>query len=129
MDTRNSAFGNAEHEQDDTHKGDATLQDTGGSIKRPMASVCIGCFNQETFIEAAIHSVAAQTYASLECVVIDDCSTDDSRRRIEDCLLQLGDNRFSFLPASRNRGQMATILAGLDATSGPFVAFLDGDDV
>lgn len=94
----------------------------------PAVSVCIGCFNQADFIETAIRSVAAQTYAALDCVIVDDSSTDDSVERIQACLAEMNDDRFRFLPCRNNGGQMATLLAGFDATDAPLVAFLDGDD-
>lgn len=114
--------------------GASTIEDmlpagTGSHLRLPLVSVSIACFNQEAFIEAAIRSVAAQSYGAFECVVVDDMSTDDSRRRIQACLDEMRDSRFRFLPQPKNRGQMATMMAGLDATGGPLAAFLDGDDV
>jgi GT2 family glycosyltransferase len=97
-------------------------------VQAPKVSVCIGCFNQAQFIDTAIRSVAAQTYTAFDCVVVDDLSTDGSRERIQACLANMGDDHFQFLPQSRNRGQMATLMTGFDATDGPLVAFLDGDD-
>ncbi|MHB9361422.1 MULTISPECIES: glycosyltransferase family 2 protein [unclassified Mesorhizobium] len=100
----------------------------GSHIALPTVSVCVGCFNQEAFIDTAIRSVAAQTYTAFECVVVDDFSTDGSRRRIEECLSQLGDSRFRFLPRLQNGGQLTVMMTGLDATAGPLISFLDGDD-
>lgn len=94
----------------------------------PAVSVCIGCFNQADFIETAIRSVATQTYAAFDCVIVDDSSSDDSCKRIEACLAELSDDRFRFLPCRKNGGQMTTLMTGLDATDAPLVAFLDGDD-
>ncbi|MEW9836174.1 glycosyltransferase family 2 protein [Mesorhizobium marinum] len=102
---------------------------SGSHLHLPLVSVTIPCFNQEAFIEAAIRSVAAQSYGAFECVVVDDMSTDDSRSRIQACLDEMGDSRFRLLTQSVNRGQMATMMAGLDATDAPLAAFLDGDDV
>jgi GT2 family glycosyltransferase len=98
-------------------------------VRLPRVSVCIGCFNQAQFIEKAIRSVAAQTYAAFDCVVVDDLSSDESRERIQSCVTDMGDDRFRFIPRPRNGGQMATMMTGFEATDGPLVAFLDGDDV
>jgi GT2 family glycosyltransferase len=95
---------------------------------RPLASVVVGNFNQAPFVEQAIRSVAGQSFRDFECVVVDDGSTDDSPERISTCLSDLGDPRFRFIRRETNGGQMVAMLTGLDATSAPFVAFLDGDD-
>lgn len=94
----------------------------------PLVSIVIGNYNQGAFVEEAIRSVATQTYEKLECVVVDDKSTDGSVARIEAILADLGDNRFRFIASERNDGFMANTLKGLDATTAPFIAFLDADD-
>ncbi|WP_162916621.1 glycosyltransferase family 2 protein [Dongia deserti] len=98
-------------------------------VQLPRAAVVIGCHNQAAYIEAAIRSVAAQSYEHFECVVLDDASADGSVDRIQEVIQSLGDARFRAIPRRENGGQMITMLEGLDATSGPFVAFLDGDDL
>ena len=98
-------------------------------IRPPRVAVVVGCYNQAAYVEATLRSVAAQGYENFECVVLDDCSTDGSGARIEEVLRSLADPRFRAIRRGANGGQMATMLDGLDATSGPFVAFLDGDDL
>jgi FkbM family methyltransferase len=98
-------------------------------VQMPKVSVIIGNFNQGKFAGDTIRSVAAQTYDNLECVIVDDMSTDGSRGLIETALSELGDDRFRFIPRDVNGGQMAAMLTGLDATRAPFVAFVDADDI
>lgn len=98
-------------------------------VQPPRVAVVVGCYNQVAYVEATLRSVAAQTYEDFECVVLDDVSTDGSYQRIEEVLRSLEDHRFRAILRPANGGQMATMLAGLDATSGPFVAFLDADDL
>lgn len=95
----------------------------------PRVAVVVGCYNQGEYVEAALRSVAAQRYRDFECVVLDDCSTDGSGQRIEQVLQSLGDARFRAVLRPVNGGQMATMLEGIDATSGPLIAFLDADDL
>lgn len=94
----------------------------------PSVSVVVTCFNQAGFVDAAIRSVAAQTYTSFDCVVVDDLSTDTSPKAIGDSIAALDDERFRFLQRDNNGGQMAAMLTGFDATGDPLVTFLDGDD-
>jgi len=98
-------------------------------VRLPRVSVIVGCFNQGAFVVEALKSVAAQTYDNLECIVVDDHSSDDSAAYIESALAQLGDTRFRAILRTSNGGQMAAMLGGLDATNSPFVAFLDADDL
>jgi cellulose synthase/poly-beta-1,6-N-acetylglucosamine synthase-like glycosyltransferase len=92
-------------------------------VRLPRVSVCIGCFNQSQFIEKAIRSVAAQTYAAFDCVVVDDLSSDESRERIQSCVTDMGDDRFRFIPRPRNGGQMATMMTGSKPRTGHWSLF------
>lgn len=84
--------------------------------------VVIPAFNAERFISDAIASVLAQSHAHLECVVIDDGSTDDTAAVAEG----FGDRvRVIRQP---NRGVSAARNRGVDETTAPFLAFLDADD-
>jgi glycosyltransferase involved in cell wall biosynthesis len=106
---------------------------SGGSdstfVSSPLVSVVICNFNQPAFIEAAIRSVAAQSYENFECVVVDDKSSDNSAERIQTSLVALGDERFRFIQRDVNGGQMVAMLTGMDAVSAPFITFVDGDDI
>jgi glycosyltransferase involved in cell wall biosynthesis len=95
----------------------------------PTVAAIVCNFNQRAYLEAAIASVAQQTYPHLECVVVDDCSTDGSGEIIERILAKHGSKSFRFIQLTENLGQMGAMLSGLDATTAPFVAWLDADDV
>lgn len=49
----------------------------------PKVSLCIPSYNQERFIRDAVNSALEQTYANVEIVVCDDCSTDGTAGEIE----------------------------------------------
>ncbi|TVS16792.1 MAG: glycosyltransferase family 2 protein [Gammaproteobacteria bacterium] len=51
--------------------------------RKPMLSVLIPNYNDEKHIERAIDSIVAQDYPSIELVIVDDGSTDDSVRVAE----------------------------------------------
>lgn len=93
-----------------------------------LVSVVIPTFNSEGFIEEAIESVVAQKYASMEIIVVDDGSTDNSvsvaRRKLERSTYS-----HQIVELDANKGASAARNAGLRVASGSWVQFLDSDDV
>jgi len=98
-------------------------------IKVPKISIVATCYNCRSYVGEAIRSVARQTLAGFECVIVDDASTDDSAEVIRRTLDELNDARFSLLRLETNLGQTGATRAGLGRTEAPFVCFLDADDV
>jgi glycosyltransferase involved in cell wall biosynthesis len=97
--------------------------------RMPLVSVIITNRNYKQYVCQAIRSVADQTYKKFECVIIDDCSIDGSFETINEFLLNQDDSRFRCIRLGQNLGQMAAIKAGLENTSGEFIASLDADDL
>ena len=91
---------------------------------RPTAavSVVIPTYQRRDLVCDAVRSVAAQTHADFELIVVDDGSTDGTREALAelDC-----DVRYHWQP---NRGVGAARNAGAALAGGPIVAFLDSDD-
>lgn len=92
----------------------------------PRVAVVIPAHNHARYIEAALESVFAQTYANLEIVVIDDGSSDatlDAARRA------LQRSPFPHRLVSRdNRGSAATINEAISPCSTPYFNILNSDD-
>ncbi len=88
----------------------------------PKVSVIIPVYNGAATIGRALASVFAQTFTDYEVVVVNDGSTDDTAS----VLAGYGDRiRVMTQP---NRGLPAARNAGVRASSGEYVAFLDDDD-
>jgi glycosyltransferase involved in cell wall biosynthesis len=87
----------------------------------PAVSVVIPCRNQARYLPAAVDSVRAQRYERVECIVVDDGSTDDTPKVAATLGARLLRQRQAGVSAARN--------AGLSAAQTNFVAFLDADDV
>jgi glycosyltransferase involved in cell wall biosynthesis len=109
--------------------GAAALSEPLLRISLPRVNVIVTCFNYGQFVRDALDSVAAQSYPAFSCVVVDDASTDDSGRIIEQWIAARNDPRFSLVRNATNLGQMGSIVAGLAASAGEFVALLDADDI
>ncbi len=97
----------------------------------PLISVIMPVYNacrvNRLFLLRALESIANQTYRNLELVIVDDGSTDDTRRVCEDFLSRHPDLRAQYL-SKANGGQSAARNFGVKACSGEYVGFLDQDD-
>jgi len=91
----------------------------------PAVSVIVTSYNYGRYVGAALASVRNQTVGDVECIVVDDGSTDNSIEVIESFL---DDTRFRLIRLE-NGGVSRARNVGLSAAHGRFVAFLDADDV
>lgn len=90
----------------------------------PLASVVIPAFNASRTITSTVESALRQSLAALEVVVVNDGSTDATAEivgDIDDPRVRLVNQANRGLPAARN--------AGIKASRGAYVAFLDSDDL
>ncbi|MGW9950575.1 glycosyltransferase involved in cell wall biosynthesis [Rhizobium leguminosarum] len=92
----------------------------------PLVSVVMPAFNASPYIVRSLQSAARQTYQSLEIIVVNDGSTDDTAKLVEQ--MAVADSRIRLL-TTPNRGVAAARNTGIQASSGQFVAFLDADDL
>lgn len=91
----------------------------------PTVSVLMTYYNKGSFVEEAVRSVLAQTFADLELLIIDDGSTDDGLKKIRN----IGDPRIRIERSDENLGRPAAAKHGFDMARGEFVAVLDADDL
>lgn len=91
-------------------------------MPRPRISVIINNYNYASILPHAIASVLAQDARDVELVVVDDGSTDRSRE-----VLQAYADRARVV-LQDNAGQAAAINAGVRASRGEILCFLDADD-
>jgi len=90
----------------------------------PLVSVVLTTFNRSALVSPAIESVLRQTAGDLELIVVDDCSTDDTR----DVVGRVADPRLSLVRHEVNLGLAAARNSGVERARGRFVCFLDDDD-
>lgn len=87
-------------------------------------SVIIATYNVEAYIERAITSALNQSGVTVEVIMVDDCSTDQTVSLAE----ALNDPRLTILRMPRNGGPSAARNAAIEAAQGKWIAILDGDD-
>ena len=94
------------------------------------ASIIIPIYNVAPYIECCLDSVARQTMTEdVECVLVDDCGTDDSMEIAERYVLNYqGPIRFRIVRHKKNRGLSAARNSGISHATGEYVFFLDSDD-
>ncbi len=92
----------------------------------PLVSVITPTFNRAYCLGRTLDSALAQTHAALEVLVIDDGSTDGTRKLVLGRYGGDGRVRYAHQP---NAGVAAARNHGLRLARGEFVAFLDSDDV
>ena len=94
-----------------------------------MISIVIPVYNLSDYIERCIQSVISQSYKDIECIIVDDASTDDSIEKCERIIdAYRGPIRFSIIHHHQNRGLSAARNTGTASAKGDFVLYVDGDD-
>lgn len=93
--------------------------------QEPLLSVIIPVYNVEEYLVRCVESILNQTYRSLEVILVDDGSPDNSGR-ICDALAQK-DSRVRVIH-KENGGLSSARNAGMDAATGEYITFVDSDD-
>lgn len=88
----------------------------------PLVSVVIPTHNYGKFIAATLDSVRAQSYRSIETIVVDDGSTD----RTADVVRAYPEVRYFY---QSNQGVSVARNRAIADAQGDFIAFLDADDI
>lgn len=91
-------------------------------------SILLVCYNQFEFIDQCIEGILIQQFdASFELIIADDCSTDGTVDRIQ-AILKNHPLNYRILISKHNLGLGKNYHRGIEACSGEYVAFLEGDD-
>ena len=100
---------------------------TAFTAQAPRVSVIMPAYNAERYLEQAVASVRAQTITDWELLILDDASTDSTAAVAEACAAS--DVRIRFYRNEQNLGSAATRNRALTLARGPWIAFLDSDDL
>ncbi len=97
------------------------------TIAPPLVSVVVVNFNYGRFLRAAVASVLGQTYPHVECIVVDNASTDETGAVLAD--IEARGLPVRVVRRASNDGQTPASLDGLAASRGAYVIFVDADDL
>lgn len=89
-------------------------------------SIVIPVYNTEEYLEACLNSVRHQTFRDFEAIIINDGSTDNSAKIIENFVKS--DKRFKAYH-QENEGLSEARNSGISKANSPWITFVDSDDI
>ena len=92
-----------------------------------LVSVIMPIYNAEKYLVDTLNSIYEQDYTSIEIVLVDDCSQDNSAKII--CEYQNAHPEIIYHLQEKNMGAGAARNKALELANGQYVAFLDSDDI
>jgi GT2 family glycosyltransferase len=93
---------------------------SGTGLKRPLVSAVIANFNGAGHLRLCLPSLTSQTYKSLEIIVVDNASSDDSSQVVRDFGV-------TWLGLPKNVGLAPALNRGAEVAKGDFLLFLNND--
>ena len=93
----------------------------------PLVSIVTPNYNCEKYISETINSVLNQTYKNWEMIIVDDCSSDNSIKIIEDYIKK--DSRIKLIKMKKNSGAALCRNKAIEVSNGKYLAYLDSDDL
>ena len=90
-----------------------------------LISVIVPIYNVENYLRKCIESILNQTYKSLQIILVDDGSSDQSGSICDEYALK--DDRIEVIH-KKNGGLVSARKAGLARAKGAYIGFVDGDD-
>jgi glycosyltransferase involved in cell wall biosynthesis/tetratricopeptide (TPR) repeat protein len=96
------------------------------TVLKPLVSIIVPVFNIEQYVEKCFVSILNQSSTDIECIIVDDASTDRSIEIIQNTILE--DKRFRIITKKQNSGLPAARNTGLKEAIGRYILHVDGDD-
>lgn len=94
-------------------------------MNKPLVSIIVPVYNAEKYLERCMNSLITQSYTNLEIIAVDDGSTDESAKILNDYVKR--DSRICIVHQD-NQGAAMARKNGLTRATGEYVMFVDCDD-
>ena len=91
----------------------------------PEITVIIPNFNKSKYLEQCINSVLNQTFKSWNLIIIDDASTDESKKILNKFI---NHKQISIINLKKNKGVSFCRNLGMRLAQTKYISFLDSDD-
>lgn len=100
-------------------------------MRNDLVSVVVITYNSQDTIIETLNSIYEQTYKSLELIVSDDCSTDNTIDIVKKWIRQHGKRfiRCGISIAKKNGGVVANCNKGIRRANGDYIKEIAGDDI
>lgn len=98
----------------------------------PSISIIIPMYNTQLYIASCIESIITQDILlNIECIIIDDCSTDNSYQVAFEALSKSNKKNINFhlIRNQMNKGVSYSRNKGLELSKGKYIFFMDSDDL
>lgn len=93
----------------------------------PLVSIVMPVYNSEDYIDEAVQSIINQTYSNWELISVDDCSTDNTVKKLK--YYEKKYSKIHLYLHSENKGAAETRNSAIKKAKGDLIAFLDSDDL
>lgn len=94
-----------------------------------LVTIAIPLYNKEQYFERCFNSVIKQTYDNIECIIVEDCSTDNSLELAEHLIQNYtGNIKIVLIKHEHNSGHSVARNTGINNSRGDYIFFLDSDD-
>lgn len=93
----------------------------------PPITILLSVYNGLPYLEYAIDSILNQSFTDFEFLIIDDCSTDGSKKLLEEKAKQ--DKRIRIINNEERMGLGANLAKGVELAKGKWIARMDADDI
>jgi len=91
----------------------------------PKISIIIPTYNRAHLLPDAVNSVLNQTYQNFEIIIVDDCSTDNTKEVVG----KFGDKRIKYIRHSKNKGVSAAFNTGIKNSTGEYLTIVTDDNM
>lgn len=97
--------------------------------KLPLVSIGLASYNCSKYIIETLDSVKCQTYPNIELIIVEDCSTDDSKKKIKRWISENETVKIKFIENPKNLGISKTCNILLANCEGQYYSYVGADDI
>jgi len=95
--------------------------------KLKLVSIAMATYNGSEYLKEQLDSILNQTYANIEVIICDDCSTDNTFQILQDYAKK--DSRIKLFKNDKNLGYVKNFEKAISLSKGDYIALSDQDDV